>query len=119
MDTTQQNSKCRLCGDRDETINYIISECSELEQKEYKARHGWIGKVIHREMCKKFKFDYTNNWYMHNPERVLENDTNKHLWDFNIQTDNLIPASRLELIIIHEKREFVKLSTLLSRRTTE
>ena len=24
----QQNSKCRLCGDRDKTINHIISECS-------------------------------------------------------------------------------------------
>ena len=29
IDKTQQNSKCRLCGDRDETINYIISECSK------------------------------------------------------------------------------------------
>ena len=36
---TQQNSKCRLCGDRDETINHIISECSKLAQREYKARH--------------------------------------------------------------------------------
>ncbi len=26
IDKTQQNSKCRLCGDRDETINHIISE---------------------------------------------------------------------------------------------
>ena len=39
IDKTQQNSKCRLCGDRDETINHIISECSKLAQKEYKARH--------------------------------------------------------------------------------
>ena len=30
IDKTQQNSKCRLCGDRDETINNIISECSKL-----------------------------------------------------------------------------------------
>ncbi len=30
IDKTQQNSKCRLCGDRDETINLIISECSKL-----------------------------------------------------------------------------------------
>ena len=30
IDKTQQNSKCRLCGDRDETINHIISECSKL-----------------------------------------------------------------------------------------
>ena len=32
IDKTQQNSKCRLCGDRDETINHIISECSKLAQ---------------------------------------------------------------------------------------
>ena len=32
---TQQNSKCRLRGDRVETINHIISECSKLAQKEY------------------------------------------------------------------------------------
>ena len=30
IDKTQQNSKCRLCGDRDETINHIIRECSKL-----------------------------------------------------------------------------------------
>ena len=72
IDKTQQNSKCRLCGDRDETINHIISECSKLAQKEYKARHDWVGKVIHWEMCRKFQFDHTNKWYMHNPAPVLE-----------------------------------------------
>ena len=39
IDKTQQNSKCRLCGDRDETMNHIISECSKLAQKKYKTRH--------------------------------------------------------------------------------
>ena len=29
---TQQNSRCSLCSDRDETINHIISECSKLAQ---------------------------------------------------------------------------------------
>ena len=62
IDKTQQNSKCRLWGDRDETINRIISECNKLGQKEYKARHDWVGKLIHREMCKKFKFDYANKY---------------------------------------------------------
>ena len=47
IDKTQQNSKCRLCRDKDETINYIISK---LAQKEYKTRHDWVGKVIHWEM---------------------------------------------------------------------
>ena len=49
IDKTQQNS--RLCGDRDETINLIISKCSKLVQKDYKTRYGWVGKVIHWELC--------------------------------------------------------------------
>ena len=58
IDKTQQNSKCRLCGDRDDTINRIKSEYSKLAQREYKARHDWVGKLIHWEICKKFKFDH-------------------------------------------------------------
>ena len=79
IDKTQQHSKCRLCSDRDETINHIISKCSKLAYRGYKARQDWVGKVIHWEMCKKFKFDHTNKWYMHNPAPVLENDTHKLL----------------------------------------
>ena len=37
---------------------------------------------------------------MHNPAPVQENATHKLLWDFNIQTDHLIPARRPDLIII-------------------
>ena len=35
IDNMQQNRKYRLCGDKDETINHIISECSKLAQKGY------------------------------------------------------------------------------------
>ena len=90
IDKTPQNSKYRLCSDRDETINHIISEWSKLAQKKYKARYDWVGKVIHWEMCKNFKFDHANKWYMHNSASVLENDTHKLLWDFDIQTDHQI-----------------------------
>ena len=83
----------------------IISECSKFAQKEYKARHDWVGKVIHWEMCKKFKFEYANKWYMHNLASVLENDTHKLLWDFDIQTDYLISARRPDRIIIEKKRK--------------
>ena len=78
IDKTQQNSKFRPCGDRDETINHIISECSKLAQKDYKARHDWVYNMIHLEMCKKFKLDHANEGYMHNPAPVLENDTHKN-----------------------------------------
>ena len=110
IDKTQQNGRCRLCGDRDETVNNIINECSKLAQKEYKTWHDWVGKVIHWELCKKFKFDHVNKWYMLTPESVLENETRKLLWDFGIQTYHLILSRRPELKIINnKKRELAEL----------
>ena len=41
---------------------------------------------------------------MHNPASVLENDTHKLIWDFDIQTDHLISARRPDLIIINTKK---------------
>ena len=46
---------------------------------------------------------------MHNPAPVLENDTHKLLWDFNIQTDPLIPTRRPDLIIITKKKRICKI----------
>ena len=42
---------------------------------------------------------------MHNPAHVQENDSHKLLWDFNIQSDHLIPARRPDLIIINKKKK--------------
>ena len=54
---------------------------------------------------------------MQNPTPVLENDTNKLLWDFDIETNHLI--SRRKPYNNKKKKEFVKLSTLLSQFNTE
>ena len=59
IDNTQQD---RLCMDRDETVNPIMSECSKLAQEKYKSKHNWVGKVIHWELCKRLKFDHTTKW---------------------------------------------------------
>ena len=42
---------------------------------------------------------------MLNPAPVLENDSHKLLWDFNIQTDHLIPARIPDFIIINKKKK--------------
>ena len=45
---------------------------------------------------------------MHNPAPVQENDTHKFLWDFDVQTDNLISARRPDFIIINKKKQKTK-----------
>ena len=47
---------------------------------------------------------------MHNPAPVLENDSHKHLWDFNIQTDHLTPARRPDLIIINKRKRICRIN---------
>ena len=60
--------------------------------------------MIHWELCKKFKFDHMNKWYMHISASAIENDTHKLLWDFDIQKDHLISARRPDFIVINKKK---------------
>ena len=83
----------------------MITEHSKLAQRAYKPRHDWVWKVIQWELRKKFKFDYTNKWYMQNPESVLKNEIHKILWDFEIQTDQLISARRPDLVLVNKKKK--------------
>ena len=78
--------------------NKKIGRMSRESQRSPCWRNALI-MMIHWEMSKKFKFDNTNKWYMHNPASVLENDTYNLLWDFDL-------ARRQDLIIIntHKKR---------------
>ena len=46
---------------------------------------------------------------MHNAAAVLENDTHKLLWDFDIQTDHLMAARRADLIVIDKKKRTSKI----------
>ena len=54
-------------------------------------------------MCKKWKFDHTNKLYKHIQESVPENEANKLLRDFKVQTDHLISARRPDRVIVNKK----------------
>ena len=74
-------------GDLEGILNLIVSECSKLAQKEYRTRHDWVEKMIHRELYKRFKFGYADKSYMHKPDSFQENNMQKVIWDFEMQTD--------------------------------
>ena len=47
IDETNIFRKCRICNQKDETINYIVSECQALAQKQYKKRHDTVAGAVH------------------------------------------------------------------------
>ena len=100
----------------DETVIHI-SEYSKLEQKEYKTRHDWMGKIILWELCKTLKIDHTNKWYMHKPESILENEMHKIHWGFEIQTYYQIQTRRPDVELIKKKKEKEKKKMRKDRKT--
>ena len=75
-----------------------------ISAKKHKTRHDLGRKVIHWELCKKFKFVYMKKWDMYNPEFTLENETYKVFWDFDIPTDHQIPARQPNPVIVNKKK---------------
>ena len=47
-------------------------------------------------------------------ESVLENEAYKILWNFEIQTDHLIPARRPDLVLIIKKKACLRINMYLS-----
>ena len=73
-----------MCRKVDESIDYTISDCSKLVQKEYKTRDNNLGKIVHWKLSIKCNFKDGDEWYEHETENVLENEDYKILWDFSI-----------------------------------
>ena len=67
-----------------------------MQQKEYKCKYGWVGKVIDR---KRFKFTRTDKTEMPKLESLIEKVTNKILSNFDIAMDHQIPAGKKELVV--------------------
>ena len=79
-------------------------KCSKLAQEQYTTSHDWVKKVIHWELCKKLKFNYTTKWYTQKPESVLVKEMHKILWDFEMKLDHQILASKPDLEIVNQKK---------------
>ena len=107
IDHSCVSPKCRMCGDKDETVWHVIGGCSKLAGTEYKRRHDNVARIIHRALCVKYGFSTAERWYEHNPEKVLGSREVKILWDFNVQTDHEVEARKPDIIVIDKtSREY-------------
>ena len=88
---TTKREKYRLCGKRDESITRLIAQCKKLAQKEYHQSYYNIARIVHLALCQKFGLVGQVKCYNHEPAIVVENDRVEILWDFNIQTDHILP----------------------------
>ena len=103
IDKTAASPMCRLCHNKNETIDHVLSCCPKLSQAEYKRRHDNVAAAIHWCMCRKYLIECNDRWYEHRADKVAETDEVKLLWDFHIQTDHEIEARRPDIVLVKKK----------------
>ena len=92
-----------MCGKRNESIFHLVSERKKLAKPDYKQRHDNIAGMVQLELCQKHGLLGEKKWYNHRARGVMENEDVKILWDFNIQTDNLIEHRTPDIIVVNTK----------------
>ena len=107
IDDQEISAKCRLSGERDESITHPIAECKKLAQKDYKELHDSVARIVPLGLYQKAGLIGDVKWYNHKPKRVMENERVKILWDFNIQTDHQPTTNnqhrRPDIVIVYKK----------------
>ena len=98
------SDKCRLCGEKVESVMHIVSACSMLAQKDYKRRHDKVCLNLHWTLCRKYGLEVSKKWYQHKVDSVVENERVKILWDFNIQTDREIKHRRPDIVVVNKEK---------------
>ena len=102
-----------MCGDSGETVQHIRCECKKLAQRECKRIHDTVANLVHQKLCEKHNLERKEKWCEHCPERALEDDDVKLIWNVNIQCDNVMEASRPDLKWWLKRRNHASSSILL------
>ena len=94
----ENESKCRLCKQHEETVDHLTSGWPILAKNEYLMRHDKVCIHLRYSICKALCTETTNKWYTHMPKPVYE-----VLWNLTVRTDREVTANRPNIIIKNKK----------------
>ena len=74
IDKTGESSLCRMCDEKGETVQHIVSERKKLAQHEYKRLHDNVARFVGWKLCEKFHLDRSEKCFEYAPEGSVENE---------------------------------------------
>ena len=103
-----QDRRCRVCHERDETVEHFVAGCKVLAKNEYLTRHNRVLMIMVVNWAKKYKLVGDEMvWYKERWERgvVFENDKGKLVWDFEFNLRKTTTARRPDLILEDKEKK--------------
>ena len=87
------NVKCRVCGEKSESVYHLVGSCSTLAPSLYlKVRHNQIAKILYQEITK-------NEHVVLNPPEVTVKGDMEIWYDMEIQTTPKVHKNRPDYVI--------------------
>jgi hypothetical protein len=79
--TTNIKDECRKCGEKEETIEHVISGCRKMANEEYIKRHNNVAKIIHQKSPSEYQLIKEKvPTFKYEPAAVLENTRYRIMW---------------------------------------
>ncbi|KAJ8967778.1 hypothetical protein NQ314_002623 [Rhamnusium bicolor] len=104
------NAKCRMCGEKDEYLDHILSGCSVLAPKAYLDRHNRVAGIVHQNLRVEYMgLTETTPYYQYTPQPVYETENALLYWNRPIITDRTIPNNIPDIVLTlkNEKRTYI------------
>ena len=83
----ENENKCRLCKQHEETTDHLTSGCPILAKNEYQMRHDKVCTHLHYSICKALGTEPTDKRYTHMPKPVYEEGDVTGLWNQAVHRD--------------------------------
>ena len=101
---SRSDPRCRLCKDAPETVQHIVAGCKMLAGSAYMERHNQVAGIVYRNICTQYGLEVPKSqWAI--PQKVVENNRAKVLWDFSIQTDKQLLANQPDIVVVDKERK--------------
>ena len=103
-----QDKQCRVCHERDETVELIVAGCKVLANSEYLTRHNRALMIMAVNWAKEYELIGNDViWYKERWERgaVLENERGKLVWNFEFKLRKTTTARRPDLILEDKEKK--------------
>ena len=72
----------------------------------YTERHNQVAGIVYRNICSEYGLDPPKSRW-ETPQKVVENNRAKLLWDFQIQTDRKVLANQPDIVVVDKQKEAV------------
>ena len=100
---------CRQCHQYPETVEHILSGCSEFAQRQYLWRHNDAFKWVLSELLIAYKFREKQLPLRQEPHRNYNNADVEILWDCTVSTDRRLEeeGNRPDLVVTDRREKVI------------